>query len=716
MKEAGASVSGNGFSSKKWRTISSGAVFAFLFYCLLTIVLTYPLISRISSSFYHTAGADTLAQIWLYWWNKLALITGQNVGHMPLVNSPFGWDLSAVPQSPVDKYFALAVSLVTGEIAAYNILLLLSFPFAGLSMFLLSKRLTGSNRASLIAGLIFGFCPYNLAHAQSHIGLSVGMIWLPLLVLSFINVGAKQNAKNVVLCGLLFALTILTNYYYAYFAVVCLMVFLVYLAVSSWRHRIGMYTFAKKCAAIGAALFIALAISAPFVIPTLSKAAASGSSVIRPYGELTIYSARPWDYLLPGPDSALFGRYTTRFLQSHLHGSNLTESTLFVGYTAILLAAVALFWWLKKRKPGEDNQSQQSGLAYIPLFMLIALVAIIFSAPPKIFVAGLTLRMPSHFAYKILPMFRVYARFGVILQLAVAALAGIGYSIVELGINRKRLLGVVTGLFVVLIVIEFANVPPWYTTDLSKVPREYEWLASKPGNVRIVEYPWEKNTDVGFYNYLFYQRIHKKELVNGAQTGTKQDKVRLDCYDVFDPATQTRLKQLGVRYVFVHMNHYQPFRPKIVKAEGLRLLRVFGSTRIYDLQTDTSKPTVAYNLYEPEIRKDGMVWRWMGNSGDIIITSRFDIAKTMDVRFSVKPLVTGAKRTAQVLYDGKVVYEYDNDRQKGDIQINGLIIKKGANKLTIRTPQPTSVIDATLHNHDGRSVCIAVSELHITLP
>ena len=50
--------------------------------------------------------------------------------------------------------------------------------------------------------------------------------------------------------------------------------------------------------------------------------------------------------------------------------------------------------------------------------------------------------MPSFFMYKILPMFRAYCRFGIVVELAVAVLAGFGlkFFLRDLSHREQKLL------------------------------------------------------------------------------------------------------------------------------------------------------------------------------------------------------------------------------------------------------------------------------------
>src|SRR4029453_3278400 len=48
--------------------------------------------------------------------------------------------------------------------AAYNIVFLLTFPLCAIGAYLLGREVTGRDDTAFIAGLLFGFAPYRIAH------------------------------------------------------------------------------------------------------------------------------------------------------------------------------------------------------------------------------------------------------------------------------------------------------------------------------------------------------------------------------------------------------------------------------------------------------------------------------------------------------------------------------------------------------------------------
>src|SRR5262245_47519768 len=69
---------------------------------------------------------------------------------------------------PATDWTGAAVASVTGPVAAYNLIVLLSFPLAAAAADLFAVLLTGSSLASLCAGALVMLSPYHLAHAAYH--------------------------------------------------------------------------------------------------------------------------------------------------------------------------------------------------------------------------------------------------------------------------------------------------------------------------------------------------------------------------------------------------------------------------------------------------------------------------------------------------------------------------------------------------------------------
>ena len=132
-------------------------------YCAITIALTYPLIGQMGSVLPNDAG-DPALNTWILWWNTQTV--------------PFSaawWNAPVFYPAPGVLSFSehlLGLTLLStplywlgvGPLTAYNVVFLLTFPLSALGAYLLGYELTKRRDAAFIAGLLFGFAPYRIAH------------------------------------------------------------------------------------------------------------------------------------------------------------------------------------------------------------------------------------------------------------------------------------------------------------------------------------------------------------------------------------------------------------------------------------------------------------------------------------------------------------------------------------------------------------------------
>jgi hypothetical protein len=151
-------------------------------------------------------------------------------------------------------------------------------------------------------------------------------------------------------------------------------------------------------------------------------------------------------------------------------------------------------------------------------------------------------------------MFRAYCRFGIVLMLAVAVLAGFGFKFFLERFKSRNTKFAVTALFCGLVLFEFWNWPPYKVIDLSKVPAVYYWLKEQPKDVVIAEYPLDYDSPNELYK--FFQTVHERKIINGTIPGTYANKVAQEIRRLSAPRTASILKWMGVKYAVVHKDDY----------------------------------------------------------------------------------------------------------------------------------------------------------------
>src|SRR3954449_2504230 len=84
---------------------------------------------------------------------------------------------------PVTDVIGAAIARWTSAVAAYNWLVLLTFPMSAAAAYLLARHLGLPPAGAWIAALLFAFSPFHLAHAAYHPHVAQTQ-WLPLYLLA----------------------------------------------------------------------------------------------------------------------------------------------------------------------------------------------------------------------------------------------------------------------------------------------------------------------------------------------------------------------------------------------------------------------------------------------------------------------------------------------------------------------------------------------------
>ena len=529
-----------------------------ILFILLVFIMTFPLIFKMSTSFPGFLSTDeSYSPMWNAWWLKFCF-----VNHLPSNQV----DYLAYPFGTTNFFFAYIFFLInfilaifTNHIFTYNFQVLANLFLAAFFTYLLVCTITKNRLSAFLSGSIFGFCPYIFVRSWQHLGETY--LWMmPMVLWSLFSLKEKPSGLkqillvvSIVLAGIVLG----TSYY----TVIILVTFFGYCTVKfflsrrfSDRPRIVPVGYFKKIILL---LFIGYLLTAVQYSSYIKNSILNAHSEVsafnpyrRPFDDLFQQSARPLSYFLPAAVHPVFGKFTEQFIGSLLYGMSFTEHTLYLGWTPLILVFLAFKGWRRNRKLlVTENET-----FYIGFFILLAIVAWFFSQPPWWNIFGFKIYMPSFFMYKILPMFRAYCRFGIVVMLAVAVMAGFGLKFILEKFKTRKAKIAMTSLFCGLVLFEFWNWPPYKVIDLSKVPAVYYWLKGQPKDIVIAEYPLDYDSPNELYK--FFQTVHEKKIVNGTIPGTYANKVAQAIRRLSNPKSASYLKWMGVKYVIVHKDDY----------------------------------------------------------------------------------------------------------------------------------------------------------------
>jgi len=119
---------------------------------------------------------------------------------------------AGVYSQPVTDIAGALFARVWGAVAAYNWLVLLSFPLSAAAAYLLARHLALSPAGAGVAAMAFAFSPFHLAHAAYHPQIAQTQ-WVPLYFLALWRCLDKASPAAVGFLGAAAIAVTLSNFY-----------------------------------------------------------------------------------------------------------------------------------------------------------------------------------------------------------------------------------------------------------------------------------------------------------------------------------------------------------------------------------------------------------------------------------------------------------------------------------------------------------------------
>lgn len=444
-------------------------------YGALTLIMTMPVVLNLST-YVAGQGGDPWQTMWRFedeWRNRdIERLFGG--GEPRLVNIavwPWMW-----------------LHVMLGQPTAYNIVWLLSYVLSGYFMYGLVRYLTKHETAAILAGGLYMFLPYHVAHSMGHFG-AMQMQWLPLaILLLFLFIRQPTIGRTLGLAGAV-VLQSWTEHHY--------MLWLAIFAVVLWASA-KFKVQSAKLKSVSPYIFLLSALVFFFAILPwwpMVKLAMQPSDILSLGTEQTIrFSADVFAYVTPPAWQPIWGGVAQEWYGRHFTG-NLIEATQFLGWVPLLLIA-----FFHQHVPRKQKL----------FWLLVAAVFLVISFGPRLHVFGRVLPLPLPYAlvdeWPVFSAVRAVARAGALVGLATSVLFG--------WVLAKEMRRPITvALVAALVVVEFLFLP--VAMAEVRLSRAYEEIARLPGQ-RLVEIPAATNYTVGS-QALYASLVHGKEIVgNGA--------------------------------------------------------------------------------------------------------------------------------------------------------------------------------------------------------
>jgi hypothetical protein len=513
-------------------------VAVFALYLLACGVMLAPLVDfrhLHSASF----GGDPRLVIWILGWNNHVVLDGvpslfdANMFHperntLALTEHLFGVSLFTLPIYAVTR----------NPVLAYNVVWLLSFLLSALSVHLLVWRILRDHSAALVAGLVYAFCFFKMQQGHAHLQI-IWSFWIPLSLVLVERWFARPTWIRMAALLACVVLQALASWYLAVMVLVADALWLLWLTVERYVTTGGLAGIGSPrapLAHLAAALVLGAVLLSPFVERYSGLSAGSPAEASAQSADLAAYLVPP-ENTWPGQALRTLGSTAPRWIWG--------ERTLYVGYITLALAGIGVVCALRERV---------TAFGLVRFSVALALVSFALSLGPANSQSwgwtpfGIFTTLPG------ITLFRVPARFALLVMLAVAVLAGVGaWDLRRRSGNRAR---AATILVLPLLLSEsfVVDFPGGGPTPLP-IPAVYRYLATLPPGA-VVSLPdflqtaeWYREAD-----YLYFSTAHWKPIVNGYARVTPArfpDRIRqIETFPSADAASH--LRSLGVSYVVVH--------------------------------------------------------------------------------------------------------------------------------------------------------------------
>lgn len=445
--------------SSKWKTLAIYFGIPFLFYFLFFWLYAGTWMGHFSTRFFTDQG-DGFQNVWNMWWVNFSVThLHQLPWHTNYLHYPYGTTLLGQTLNPFNGFVAIALLKVFSLVQAFNIMVIFSFVFGGVTTFWLCHFFTKKYIPSLIGGFIFTFSSYHFAHAIGHMQL-VSIEWIPLFILLWWKLITKPRYLTAIGASLTLLLVLFCDYYYFLYSVGIAILILLYL----WFRK-EFAPINRKENYLPYLVFIVLSvlIVAPLPIQLFIYNARDPLLGSHP---VTLFSADPINILLDG-EYWRFG-WITHFYWKHVP-AYWAESSIYLSFS-VLFTLVIAFW--KRTKIHKD----------IGIWLIIGVIFGLFSLGSRLTVAGHTFHyiiLPYAVLERIIPDLKLSGvpdRMISITILSSAVIASMVLSKLDLKARKGQIL---TAIFFVVLAFELwpnilpynvANAYPAYVNALHKLP------------------------------------------------------------------------------------------------------------------------------------------------------------------------------------------------------------------------------------------------------
>ncbi len=582
-----------------------------------------------------------------------------------------------VYSQPVTDIPGALLARISGAVAAYNWLVLLSFPLSAAAAYLLARHLALSRAGATVAAMAYAFSPFHVAQAAYHPHIAQTQ-WVPLYLLALWRcLDSASPAAVGFLAAAAMAVT-LSNFYGGLIAAVMTPVAVAAYWIVTRRADLRSV---QRLSITAVSLVLIAACGMAYAWYAANAVVVNGSAFAFPRADLFRYSAKWWGYLVPPVAHPLLGAAAHRVWTAVGVGEGLLEQQVSLGWGLVGLGLIAVAGWYASAKA-------QGSLARVPVLVIVAAAALVCSLSPERKIGTFTFVRPSALLYDVVPMFRSYARFGVVVQLMAALLAGIGVDYLRR--EGTRVTRIVCLALVVLGAGEYAVSPAALWRDVLPT-RAHRWVMQQGDRVRVLDCT-PLNQESESVQWLTGSRV---TLLGGS----------ID--DCIEPNLPQKLAASGYTHLLVRPGNAEGLafveRPA---PDGLRLAARFLGGRVFAITAQTPAVyTATMTGFSPREHDGERSWRWMGTDAawTVVNTGARPIVATLDLELSA----FNRARRLELWLDGHQVQTLVVEPSRRIYLIGPLTVSPGDRALVFHPSEAPTVAGDVVDTGDRRPLSFA---------
>lgn len=600
------------------------------------------------------------------------------------VMEQFGRPLAAgVYVQPVTDFAGALLARLWGTVAAYNWVVLLSFPLSAAAAHLLARHLALSRTGATVAAMAYAFSPFHVAQAAYHPHIAQTQ-WVPLYLLALWRCLDNASPVAMVALGAAAVAVTLSNFYGGLIAAV-----LTPVAVTAyWVVRRGIEPQRMPLGRLAATLATLVCIAAAGIAYASYAAGdvlSDRTDFAFPRADLFRFSAKWWSYLIPPVAHPLVGEAVLRFWGSAGVTVGLLEQQVSLGWGVVALGLIASFRWMV---PGRGVEPPASSV-YVPVLAVVAIAALVCSLSPERTIGTFTFVRPSAILYGVVPMFRSYARFGVVVQLMAALLAGVAIDWLRRAATPATRAAAV--LLATLAAAEYMVWPPSMWRDVLPTSA-HRWVMRQPGPLQALDCAPLTNESVWVRS----------------QTSSRIRPMMGEVDDCLEPDLARKLAATGYTHLMVRRDteerRWFANRPA---PEGLQRQARLRDGDVFSVSAAAPAVyTVAMTSFFAREHDRAWTWRWMGSRAVWRIANTTSRAVAATLHLEV--LAFNKARRLELQLDGHPLDSFIVEPTRRMYAIGPIALAPGDHQLAFRAVEPAALAADAIAGDDRRSLMFAV--------